>query len=171
MALVQVVAINAMVPASALTVVIPEPVYLTALWQNAGILARVQYSQTGVVTADILKTLLGVKEVIFSAASIERWPGSRSRRLRRRHRIHEHVSVGRHGVGGSRQRRPNDRTCRASRARSTGRPKRAARSARSAVSRRGRRPRSRLDRVQGSDRREARLRDAGGIIINTLSTI
>jgi hypothetical protein len=50
-----------------LTVVIPEPVYLTALQNNAGILARVQYSQTGVVTTDLLKTLLNVKEVIFSA--------------------------------------------------------------------------------------------------------
>ena len=43
-------------------------VFLTALQNNAGILARVQYSATGVVTADILKTLLNVKEVIFSAS-------------------------------------------------------------------------------------------------------
>jgi hypothetical protein len=68
MSLVSKVAINAMVPASALTVIIPEPVYLTALWQNAGILARVQYSQKGVVTTDLLKELLGVKEVIQVAS-------------------------------------------------------------------------------------------------------
>jgi hypothetical protein len=68
-AMIQVVAIDAAVPTTALTVVIPEPVYLTALQNNAGILARVQYSQTGVVTADILKTLLNVKQVIFSATS------------------------------------------------------------------------------------------------------
>jgi hypothetical protein len=68
MALVQKVAINAMVPANQLTVIIPEPVYLTALWQNAGILARVQYSQRGVVTTDILKELLGVKDVIMAAS-------------------------------------------------------------------------------------------------------
>jgi hypothetical protein len=66
-AMIQVVAIDAGVPTTMLTVVIPEPVYLVALQNNAGILARVQYSQTGVVTADILKTLLNVKQVIFSA--------------------------------------------------------------------------------------------------------
>jgi hypothetical protein len=68
MSLVQKVAINAMVPAKQLTVIIPEPVYLTALWQNAGILARVQYSQRGVVTTEILTELLGVKEVIMAAS-------------------------------------------------------------------------------------------------------
>jgi hypothetical protein len=74
MALISKVVINAMVPASALTVIIPEPVYLTALWQNAGILARVQYSNTGVVTTDLLKQLLGVKEVI-QVASMSAGPG------------------------------------------------------------------------------------------------
>jgi hypothetical protein len=85
MSLVSKVAINAMVPASSLTVIIPEPVYLTALWQNAGILARVQYSQTGVVTTDLLKQLLGVKEVI-QVASMSAGAGTGSRRLRRRDR-------------------------------------------------------------------------------------
>lgn len=67
-AMVAIVAQDAMVPTTELSVVIPEPVFLTALQNNAGILARVQYSATGVVTADILKTLLNVKEVIFSAS-------------------------------------------------------------------------------------------------------
>lgn len=67
-AMIAIVAIDAMVPTSMLSVVIPEPVYLSGLQNCAGILARVQYSSTGVVTADLLKQLLNVKEVIFSAS-------------------------------------------------------------------------------------------------------
>lgn len=68
MALIAVVAKSAMVPVSMLSVVIPEPVFLTAIWQNQGILARIQYSQKGVVTYDLLAGLLGVKEVIPAAS-------------------------------------------------------------------------------------------------------
>jgi hypothetical protein len=49
-------------------VIIPEIVYLTALQNNVGILSRVQYSSTGIVTTDLLRALLGVKEVILSSA-------------------------------------------------------------------------------------------------------
>lgn len=68
MQLIAQVAEQAMVPVSELTVVIPEPVYLTAIWQNAGILERIKYSERGVVTYDLLAALLGVKEVIPAAA-------------------------------------------------------------------------------------------------------
>lgn len=67
-AMIMAVVADAMVPASALTVVIPEIVYLTALQNNVGILSRVQYSATGIVTTDLLRALLGVKEVILSSA-------------------------------------------------------------------------------------------------------
>jgi hypothetical protein len=68
MALVAKVSANALVPISQLTVVIPEVVYTTALWNNTAILDRIKYSSTGVVTADLLRAALGVKEVIFSAS-------------------------------------------------------------------------------------------------------
>lgn len=67
-AMIMAVVADAMVPASELTVVIPEIVYLTALQNNVGILARVQYSSTGIVTTDLLRALLGVKEVVLSSA-------------------------------------------------------------------------------------------------------
>jgi hypothetical protein len=60
---------DALVPASELTVVIPEQVYQKGLQNSSGILARIQYSALGVVTTDLLRTLLGVKEVILAAAS------------------------------------------------------------------------------------------------------
>jgi hypothetical protein len=66
--MIMAVVADAMVPASALTVIIPEIVYLTALQNNVGILSRVQYSSTGIVTTDLLRALLGVKEVILSSA-------------------------------------------------------------------------------------------------------
>lgn len=62
--IIRAVALAAMVPASALTVVIPEPVYLTAIWKNAAILDRIKYSERGIVTYELLAALLGVKEVI-----------------------------------------------------------------------------------------------------------
>jgi hypothetical protein len=64
MALIAAVAQKAMVPASSLSIVIPEPVYFTAIWQNQGILDRIKYSERGIVTYDLLAALLGVKEVI-----------------------------------------------------------------------------------------------------------
>jgi hypothetical protein len=64
MTLVAAVAQKAMVSISQLSVIIPEPVYLTAIWQNQGILDRVKYSERGIVTYDLLAALLGVKEVI-----------------------------------------------------------------------------------------------------------
>jgi hypothetical protein len=68
MALVSLVSRNAMIPVSALSVVIPEVVFTTALWNNSAILDRIKYSNTGVVTSDLLKAALGVKEVIFAPA-------------------------------------------------------------------------------------------------------
>lgn len=68
MALVAKVSANALVPISQLSVVIPEVVFTTALWNNTAILDRIKYSSTGVVTADLLRAALGVKEVIFSAS-------------------------------------------------------------------------------------------------------
>jgi hypothetical protein len=68
MALVAKVSANALVPISELTVVIPEVVYTTALWNNSAILDRIKYSSMGVVTPDLLRAALGVKEVIFSAS-------------------------------------------------------------------------------------------------------
>lgn len=68
MSLIQKVALNAMVAASQLSVIIPEPVYLTAIWQNAAILDRIKYSERGIVTYDLLAALLGVKEVIPAAS-------------------------------------------------------------------------------------------------------
>lgn len=68
MQIISAVALKAMVPVSALSVVIPEPVYLAAIWQNAGILERIKYSERGVVTYDLLAALLGVKEVIPAAS-------------------------------------------------------------------------------------------------------
>lgn len=68
MALIAKVSANAMVPISQLSVIIPEIVFTTALWNNSAILDRVKYSATGVVTADLLRAALGVKEVIFAAS-------------------------------------------------------------------------------------------------------
>jgi hypothetical protein len=73
-AMIQVIVADSMVPASQLTVVIPEPVYLAALQNNVGILSRIQYSSTGIVTTDLLRALLGVKEVILSS-SMSAGPG------------------------------------------------------------------------------------------------
>jgi hypothetical protein len=67
-AMIAVVASDAMVPTTELSVVIPEPVYLQALQNNVGILNRIQYSSTGLVTTDLLRALLRVKEVIISAS-------------------------------------------------------------------------------------------------------
>lgn len=67
--MIQVVCADALVPASELTVVIPEQVYQKALQNSAGILARVQYSALGIVTTDLLRALLGVKEVIIAASA------------------------------------------------------------------------------------------------------
>jgi hypothetical protein len=68
MALVAKVSANALVSTTQLSVVIPEIVFTTALWNNSAILDRIKYSNTGVVTADLLQAALGVKEVIFSAS-------------------------------------------------------------------------------------------------------
>lgn len=68
MALVAKVSQNAMVPQTMLSVVIPEIVFQTALWNNSAILDRIKYSATGVVTADLLRAALNVKEVIFASA-------------------------------------------------------------------------------------------------------
>jgi hypothetical protein len=66
--LIRAVVLAAMVPASSLSVIIPEPVYLTAIWKNAAILDRIKYSERGIVTYDLLAALLGVKEVIPAPA-------------------------------------------------------------------------------------------------------
>lgn len=68
MALVAKVSQNAMVPTTQLTVVIPEIVFTTALWNNTAILDRIKYSATGVVTADLLRAALNVKEVLMASA-------------------------------------------------------------------------------------------------------
>lgn len=60
---------DALVPATELTVVIPEQTYQKGLQNSAGILARVQYSALGIVTADLIRALLGVKEVIIAASA------------------------------------------------------------------------------------------------------
>lgn len=67
-AMIAVLVQDAMVAASELTVVIPELVYQKALANNVGILSRIQYSSTGIVTTDLLRALLGVKEVILSSS-------------------------------------------------------------------------------------------------------
>jgi hypothetical protein len=68
MALIALVSKNAMVAISQLSVIIPEVVYTTALWNNTAILDRIKYSSTGVVTPDLLRAALGVKEVKFAAS-------------------------------------------------------------------------------------------------------
>jgi hypothetical protein len=68
-AVIQVVCADALVPATELTVVIPEQTYQKGLQNSAGILARVQYSALGIVTTDLLRALLGVKEVILAASA------------------------------------------------------------------------------------------------------
>lgn len=73
-AMIAVLVQDAMVPSSELTVVIPELVYQKALANNVGILSRIQYSSTGIVTTDLLRALLGVKEVILSS-SMSAGPG------------------------------------------------------------------------------------------------
>lgn len=62
------IALRAMVPISALSVVIPEPVYNGAIRRNTAILERVKYSETGMVTYSLLQQLLGVKEVMTAAS-------------------------------------------------------------------------------------------------------
>lgn len=67
-AVMEAVMADVMVPASELTVVIPEQTFMKGMQNSAGILDRIKYTQTGVVTADLLRVLLGVKEVILSAS-------------------------------------------------------------------------------------------------------
>lgn len=64
--MVSVVAQSAMVPSQFLSVVIPQTVFDQAIKNNAAILDRIKYTQTGVVTADLLRALLDVKEVLIS---------------------------------------------------------------------------------------------------------
>jgi hypothetical protein len=74
MALVAKVSANAMVSQTQLTVVIPEIVFQTALWNNSAILDRIKYSATGVVTTDLLRAALNVKEVILAASQSSALP-------------------------------------------------------------------------------------------------
>ena len=60
------VADAAMVTMADLSVVIPEPVFRTALMRNTALLDAIKYTQKGIVTEDMLAALLGVKEVIIS---------------------------------------------------------------------------------------------------------
>ncbi|HVX39608.1 MAG TPA: hypothetical protein VHB25_08545 [Gemmatimonadaceae bacterium] len=62
------IAKDAIVPSSMLSVVIPQPVYDAAVKNNTAILDRIKYTQTGVVTTDLLRALLDVKEVIIAQA-------------------------------------------------------------------------------------------------------
>lgn len=68
MALVAKVSQNAMVPQTELTVVIPEIVFQTALWNNAAVVNRMPGANVAVVTADLLRVVLNVKEVIIASA-------------------------------------------------------------------------------------------------------
>jgi hypothetical protein len=61
------VVLTAMVPRSALTVVIPEPVFDATIRFNTYLLGTINYTQAGAFTAQLLASFLGVKEVIISA--------------------------------------------------------------------------------------------------------
>lgn len=65
-ALLGTIADSAMVPMAALSLVIPEIVFRTALMRNTAILDAIKYTQRGVVTRDLLASLLGIKEVILA---------------------------------------------------------------------------------------------------------
>jgi hypothetical protein len=60
------VADAAMVPMAELSAVIPEPVFRTAMMRNTALLDAIKYTQRGVITEDMLASLLGIKEVIIS---------------------------------------------------------------------------------------------------------
>jgi hypothetical protein len=68
MALLRAIALASGVPISEMSVVVPEIVYTTAIYKNTAILDRIKYSERGIVTYDLLAALLGVKEVIPAAS-------------------------------------------------------------------------------------------------------
>lgn len=69
MAIARAVSLASMVPLSELSIIIPEIVYTTAIYKNTAILDRIKYSERGIVTYDLLAALIGVKEVIPAAAA------------------------------------------------------------------------------------------------------
>lgn len=66
---IQAVCADALVPATEISVVIPEQTFQKGLQNSAGILDRIKYSATGIVTPDLIRALLGVKEVIIAASA------------------------------------------------------------------------------------------------------
>lgn len=52
--------------AKEMTVVIPDPVFDQSVKRNSDILDKIKYTQTGVITPQLLAELLGVKEVILA---------------------------------------------------------------------------------------------------------
>jgi hypothetical protein len=56
---------DSLVPAEMLTVIIPTPV-MRVVEENSGILDRIKYSQIGITTPEILRAMLGVKEVLVA---------------------------------------------------------------------------------------------------------
>jgi hypothetical protein len=63
-ALGSIIADASLVPLSQLTVAIPEPVYRLAMMRNTALLDTIKYTQTAVVTWDLLAAAFGVKNVI-----------------------------------------------------------------------------------------------------------
>lgn len=57
-----------LLPTSELSVIVPDPVFDGTMKRNRAILERIKYSERGVVTTDLIKELLGVKEVIIATA-------------------------------------------------------------------------------------------------------
>jgi hypothetical protein len=89
------------VPTTELTVVIPEPVYLVGAAEQCGH-PRTACSTRRRASSRRHPEDAAQREAGDLLGDDERRRRTRSRGFRRRHRIHEHVSVGRHGVGWSR---------------------------------------------------------------------
>lgn len=64
--LISVVAANAMVPKQMLTVIIPQQVFDLAIMNNSSFIARVQYTAITSITPAILANLLQVKQVLIA---------------------------------------------------------------------------------------------------------
>lgn len=64
--MVSVVKRDALVSSSDISVVIPDAVFDGGVKRNAGILDKIKYTERGIVTPDLLASLLGVKEVLIA---------------------------------------------------------------------------------------------------------
>ena len=65
---IQTVSDDASIPASMLSIVMPEQVFRKAVLNNSAYLDRVKYAAMGIVTEQLMATVHGVKEIILSSA-------------------------------------------------------------------------------------------------------